>query len=265
MNQFVRLCLSIVIPSVFLTSCFFGGFTGNRRGSLIIGSSKAGSNNNTVNRSNLLEGSCGENADCIDICEETYEYFDEEEEENEGRIERCLELPYRVVDTFEDIVEALEDPAYSLLQNLDGRNFGDFLNVSLKPWIELINEMRREDSEIVLRWIASEKRVADGIESAYLNYEDFEIYDGVFSMLMDLAPDLSGDPNYPETTDEERTRKVCAEFCRAVFDSNTGGGKSFREIADEVRNTTAQNITLYLVRDICREDGIIENICQPHL
>ena len=269
MRQFYFL---IAVQIVFLTGCVFGGFSPNSQGALIIGASKDGEEDKTSNRSRDLKGKCEDDNDCIDICEDTYgEFSSDSDEENEGRVERCLDLSYSVVDSFEDIVEALEDPAYSKFQNLETRNFGHFLNVSVKPWIEYIKDMRRSDSEIVLRWIASERRVADGIVTAYSNYEDIEQYDGVFKLLMDLAPDLSDDSNYQGNTDADRTRRNCAELCCAIVVSETGGNKSFKDIFDETRNSEAEDIALELIKDVCSVDsGTIDTengadgICTPH-
>lgn len=241
MKKLIRLYFLIALQASFLTGCVFGGFSPNRGGSLIIGASK--DDPEKSKRSSATAGICEDDLDCVDICEDIYG-DSRDEEESEGRVERCLGLTYKTVDAFEDIIEALEDPAYSKFQNLDAKYFADFLYVSVEPWIEFIKSMGRTESEIVLRWIASEKGVSNGIESAYDNYEDVEDYDGVYKLLMDIAPDRSGDYS-------DREDIACAEICSSVYESAIGGGKSFMGVVDKAGNNSAEGIVLNLIKDVC--------------
>ena len=253
MKKLIKLFILITVSLIFLTGCFFGGLSGANQGSLIISPSRAGENNTKAfYRSRDVQGQCEDSNDCIDICEDTYGEFSDSDEENEGRVERCLELSYSAVDSFEMIVEALEDPAFSKFQNIDSGDFVDFLNVSLRPWIEYIEQMRQTESEIVLRWIASEKRVAKGIISAYQNYEDIDQYDGVYKMLLDLAPDLSD--NYPGDSPQDRMEKNCAELCVAILEHSITGNKSFADVSYETRNNDAMDIAEELRKDVCPAD-----------
>lgn len=258
MKKLIQLFILIAAEIIFLTGCFFGGLSGANQGSLIIGASKAGKGAKSLSRSRDLREKCEDSNDCIDICEDTYgEFSSDSDEENEGRVERCLELSYSTVDSFEMIVEALEDPAFSRFQNINLGDFDDFLDVSLKPWIEYIKQMRRSDSEILLRWIASEKRAAQGIISAYQNYEDIDQYDGVYKMLQNLAPDLSVE--YSGDTNPEIMDRDCAELCVAILHASIGGSKSFYDVSDDTRNNDAKEIAVELLEDVCQQ-GYAVNI-----
>lgn len=256
MKKLIKLSILTIFPVALLTGCFFGGgLPVNRGDNLIIGASKKGPEKTSSSRNNL-RGICEDDSDCIDICEEIYGEFSDDDEENDGRIDRCLELSYQTVASFDDIVEVLEDhPAYSRLRNLDPNDFADFLDVSLKPWIEFVGDMRRKDSENLLRWIAGERQVASGIISAYDNREGFNLYIGVYRLLSDLKPDLSESPDYAGDEDEERRTRECAEFCLAAYDEDVGGSESFVDIIDEVGNSAARAILNDLAEEECPNSG----------
>jgi len=249
-----KLIFFFLISPSFLMGCVLSGLLSDQgQGSLIIGASK-GDESSSSARARNLRGQCEDNTECLDICEDIYGEFDDSDEENEGRVEKCSKLSYNVVDTFLDIVDVLEDPAYSKLQNLDASDFSEFLDVSVKPWIEYIKGMRRSESEVVLRWIATEKSVADAIISAYENYEDFDLYDGVYKLFMDLAPDLSSEPDYGGDTNRER--RECSEIVCAIFSENIGGGKNFHKFSKDSNNRSANfcnegSITESLVNEFC--------------
>jgi len=268
MKKLIQFFILTIFPVALLTGCFFGGgLPFNRDSTLIIGASKKGPEKTSQSRNNL-RGVCEDDSDCIDICEEIYGEFSDDDEENDGRIDRCLELSYQTVVSFDDIAEVLEDhPAYSQLRNLDPNNFADFLDVSLKPWIEFVEDMRRKDSENLLRWIASERNVANGIESAYLNREGFNLYIGVYRLLSDLKPDLSECAEYEGDLDEERRKRECAEFCLAAYDEDVGGSESFVDIIDEVGNGAAEDILDTLAREECpssQNTDTAEDLCRDH-
>ena len=245
----------LVIQSLFLSACFLGDGVFSSQDALFIAPSKESDRDRRERRrdsENLRRGDCGDHSDCEDICEDVYEEGSDDDE-NDGRIEKCLELPYAVAVSFEDIVEALEDPAYSVLKNIDERDFLDFLDVSLDPWVEFIRGMRSSEAKNLLRWIASEQRVAESIVRAHRNFEDFDRYEGVYKLLQDVALD-----DRPGDIDE----RECAEICSAVFTVSIGGNRSFSDIVIEVRNRPAVCIALNLIDNICQEVNNIREISE---
>ena len=243
MKALIR-CIVLVLSFVFFEGCFFGG-VGSGGSSLIIGASR--SVDSASRSSNFRDngGECEDSVDCVEICEEIYSDSNDSDEEHEGRIERCLDLSYNVVAGFLDIVDALEDPAFSKFQNLELDDFEDFLDVSLRPWIDYIKPMRRNDSEIVLRWIASQRKAADAIIKANQNYEDIPIYDGVYKLLADLMQELDDD------SCKKRDERMCAQLCTATDQSKVGSGKTFRDIIRLEGNTLAEKIINHLIKVEC--------------
>ena len=249
MKKTIRFNFLIAILILFLTGCILGNpFEGGGQGSLIVEHSKSGPEK-ASNRTRGLKGICIDDNSCVDICEDIYGDSDDEEE-SEGRVERCLKLSYSVVDSFEKIEKALDDPAYSKFQNIETRDFSDFLDVSLEPWIEYIGDMKKSESEVVLRWIASEKRVADAIISAHKNNEDQELYDGVAKLLSDLSPDYSDEC---KNTKEGKEEKACRELCVAIHNSTIGGGRPFSYFYGDKgsNNSSAKEISENLIEVVC--------------
>ena len=239
----------LIIQNLFLSACFLGGGIFSSQDALFIAPSKESKRDRRDRQrsENQRRGDCRDFSDCEDICEDVYEEGSDDDE-NDGRIEKCLELPYTVAISFEDIVEALEDPAYSVLKNIDENDFLEFLDISLDPWVEFIKRMRRSDAEILLRWIASEQRVAQSIVRAHNNFEDFNNYEGVYKLLQDVA--LSDRPY--DTIDERN----CAEMCSAIFASSIGGNRSFYDIVEEIQNSSGEEIARSLIESACQRVDI---------
>ena len=260
MKNIIKILLILLQP-FFLSACLFGGsLIGNsQQDGLIIGQSRIserrGTGRTISSKKQNARGNCEDNYDCEDICEDTYGDIDDKDED-EGRIERCIELPYRVVVAFEEIVKVLEDPAYSKLQNIEANDFEEFLKVSLRPWDEYTRDFSASESKKVLTWIASEASITKSITDAYNNYEDVALYRGIERMLNDISGDLDNFKVFAGTDGKGDERAECAAFCDSVINVPISQGKDFYEIADEVSNNNLKTkIIDIMIEEKCGSDS----------
>ncbi|MBC6415443.1 MAG: hypothetical protein GDA46_03530 [Bdellovibrionales bacterium] len=267
----------ILISNLFLlSSCILGGDGFSHQDSLILAPSKEGSRPRDRRRfSSDIRGICRDNADCEDICEDIYDddLSLSQRDEAEGRVEKCSDLSYREVYDFQDIEDAFYDPAYSSFKNLESKNFKNFLDVSLEPWITFTEDVTISEAKTTLRWIASEKGIADAIESAYENDEDFDLYEGVFNLLLEITRDnysilkercddlkcggLSGEEKR-NCVSEKRTyycgdedSMMCYSACRAVNQDPIAGNQAFSEIAEN--NSSAESFIEEFIDFSCED------------
>ena len=259
MKNIIKILLILLQP-FFLSACLFGGsLVGNsQQDGLIIGASRLsdshrGSGRTISSKKQNARGNCEDNYDCEDICEDTYGELDSNDED-EGRIERCIELPYRVVVAFEEIVKVLEDPAYSKLQNIEANDFEEFLNVSLRPWEEFTRDFSSNESEKVLTWIAKDPQIAKAIIDAYKNYEDVQLYHGIERMLNDISGDLADFKVFTVGDGKDNARAECAVFCDSVIEVPISQGKAFDQIAtDEGNNNLLEKVIMPMIREKCEK------------
>ena len=237
----------IVLQPLFFSSCLFGGggsLFQTAQSGLIIGESslhekKQGTTRTTISsKKESVSGTCEDSYECEGICEDTYGELDSNDED-EGRIKRCLDLSYKVVVSFEEIVKVLENPAYSQLQNIEANDFEEFLNVSLRPWEEFTRDFSSNESEKVLTWIAKDPQIAKAIIDAYKNYEDVQLYHGIERMLNDISGDTSTFKSaFTGSSSDSEKKAECAVFCDSVVEVPISQGKSFYDVAEETNSGT---------------------------
>ena len=255
MNKIYSYLLALA-SCLFLSACLFEGTGGGSSDSLIIGKSETDDKEDKrrERERNANRGECGEYSDCEEVCEEVYD--EDGDRENEGKVERCLELSYKVAITFEDILEVIEEPNYDDLKNIEDKNFEKFLNVSLAPWVEKTKRLNNDEAEALLKWIASKSKVADAIDKAEDNkYRDYD--EVVESLFEEIAPNLS--------TYTVSSVRNCAELCSAVVNERLGKDhKTFWGIItdSDSKNPQAEELVCDILKVKC--SGDISSITEGH-
>ena len=228
----------LILSGLFLSGCIFGG--GNLDPGLIVAASEREDQSDSRIERRRRENSgaeCGEDRSCEDVCVEVYN--EDNEDENEGKVETCLEVRYHYAIQFEDILEILEEPYESSLRNIEEDAFFEFLDVSLQPWIETTGSTSSSESEALLIWIARESDISQAIYDAYRNYEqDFNLYEGVQNLFEDIG---SGKDNDGKVNDCDR--------------NIVGDSKSYKDIAEENNNCEAAVI----YNEVCSDTLTIAN------
>ena len=183
-NMKMAICFTgIIFTGLFLSACYFRGDAGGFDSSLIVAASetdltsnKSASDRRRTNSS--YSGDCEDDKKCTKICEDVYD--DSGDEENEGKVQTCLELKYKIAIQFEDILEVLEEPYESTLRNIDDKAFFEFLDVSLDPWVRSTKSASSSQAKDLLIWIAKEPKISSAIIDAYKNYEkEYDKFEGV--------------------------------------------------------------------------------------
>ena len=100
----IKFLTMMVFFSLFISSCYFRGVSDD----IHVSASGAESNGSKKSRVRNITGQCKEYRECEGVCEKVYN--DEGDEENEGKVEACIELKYKTAIQFEEIVEFLEEP-----------------------------------------------------------------------------------------------------------------------------------------------------------
>ena len=218
---------------------FGGGESGGFDDDVIIEASSDGDSRKSSRsrRSSEDNEKCEDVGGCDDTC--TNIYNSDGKDENQGRVDRCLELRYATVNELEVILELLEEPYYSSLKNIKNKDFEDFLEVSVGPWVKSTKAFDRKESEDVLRWIATESGIAKAIVDAYKEYEDFNTYEGVYNMIKDVG---------------NSKKKACDRVCNGIVTAKVGGGKSFWSILKAVSNSSAEDIACEVMKNNCPGD-----------
>ena len=244
--------LFLLVSPLFLSSCLLGG--GGASDSFIIAKSAIDTkekNKRDRNRSNdSNRGECGEEDDCEEICEEVYN--EDGDRENEGKVERCLELPYKTAINFEDILEVIEEPYYDDLKNIESKHFEEFLDISIAPWVEKTKRLNNEEAENLLRWIASESNISKALESASENYEDFELYEGVEQLFEEIAPSLASYTN--------SASRRCAQICSATTKKTLAKGESFWNITYDSNNAIGQEMACEIIGENCDYNAVTTTV-----
>jgi len=177
----IKFLVVIIFFSLFISSCYFSGVSDN----IQTIASEAESNKSKRKRTRNITGQCKDYRECENVCEEVYN--EEGEEENEGKVDACIELRYKTAMQFEEIVEILEEPE-NRLKNIEGSVFSDFLDISLAPWVEKAKEASSSDAKEFLIWIAKESKISRGIKKAYENFErHFSLYEGVDNLFKEIG------------------------------------------------------------------------------
>lgn len=111
--------------------------------------------------------------DCGDLYDEAYDAYEE-----------CLKLRKTVVEDMKSIIRALENPSEGL-QNIDSSIFTALMALSVEPWIEVTRSANREDSELILSWIAQKRDISEAVHDygSSGGYTTFEIYEGLRELL----------------------------------------------------------------------------------
>ena len=221
---------------LFLPSCFFeGGLSHDVIGSV--------SDEQERRRRDDLGGLCREDEGCEEICEEVYD--DSGDEENDGKIEACMDLNYSVAIQFEDIIVFLEEPYESNLKDINHRTFFEFLDISLEPWVRSTREASSSEAEALLIWVAREQRISTAIVDAYQNYErEYDKFEGVANLFKEIEDiDLSG------CVDEDLR---CAEIFNAITKVAIVGRQiSFWNIVQDTLSASATNIACEIFVQRC--------------
>ena len=227
----------MLFSALCMPSCYFGGVADSSH--LIVSASETELKDNRGKRDSNKGGDCEEDSGCEDVCEEVYN--DEDEEENEGKVETCIKLRYKIAIQFEDILDILEEPYDSNLENIDEKAFTEFLDVSVQPWVTAVKKVGGSNEvKALLSWIAKESGISRAIEEAYKNYEiNFDKYEGVIELFEEL--ENSGNP--------------CSRFCKAIDETSiVGTSKSFWDVAGESGNSSAQDIACNILTQKCNEE-----------
>ncbi|MCY4321308.1 MAG: hypothetical protein OXC37_02740 [Bdellovibrionaceae bacterium] len=238
------LYLLLFISSLSLFSCAFTSGEGSEN--LIIARSSIDVNERDrrerAERNNI--GDCENNSECEEICEDVYD--PDGDEEDEGKVERCLEVSYNIAITFEDILDILEEPYYADLREIESKDFEEFLDVSLAPWIEATRKLNNQEAEDILNWVAREDDISSAITRAYENGEDFDLYEGMTNLFKEVIPSF----NIGVYTVSE---KRCAEYCLAVADKSISQNQSFWEIVTNPgsNNPEGRRIACSVVQSHC--------------
>ncbi len=202
----IKTLVLAVCLSLFMPACYFDPGLGQPP-SIILPSESGEARDARKKRSGRRPtGRCESAGDCIDICEDVYD--EDGEDENEAKVDACVELSYRTVIEFEDISDALRDPSDSNLRNIDERAFADFLDISIAPWVKATElsdlsttSEKEKAAKALLIWIARDKKISEAIVAAYTNYEsDFYLYQGVNNLfkVIGCSDNLTGDSNFQE-------------------------------------------------------------------
>ena len=191
----------------------------------------------TRSSSRTSGGKCEDDRDCIDVCEDVYD--PDRDDENLGKVDTCLQVSYKLAIQFEDILEILEEPHESSLRNINNKAFFEFLDVSLTPWVEEVEDANDDEAKNLLIWIAKESKISSAIVEAYENYErEYDKFEGVAEMF-DRIGNMSD----------------CDNACEAVIqEAIVGSSTSFWDIAYDNGNSNAQCIVIELLEQKC--DGV---------
>ncbi len=234
---------------LILSSCIFGG-DNSSSGLITLASESETEDSNRKNERSLSarRGRCEDNRECVNICEDIYEedYPDDEDEDGEERVNTCIESGYNIVaDHFERIYEILDSPSSSGLRNIEVKAFDEFLEISVKPWIELMKKASKSEAKAVLAWIAKDTKVSSAIEDAYKDsYENVDKYEGVAELFAEL---------------EGGSGNNCSKFCSRVSGVNILGKFSFwallepRQVTNQIttKNPQALDIVCELFKEEC--------------
>ena len=254
MKQIFFYVLALSVSGLFLSSCTIGS-QGGGSDSLLIAKSAIDTQEKQRRERNSSDernrGDCKDYRECEDVCEEVYN--DEDDRENEGKVEKCLDLPYQKAMSFEDLSDILEEPYYDDLTNIEARDFEEFLEVSVAPWVEKTKRLNNSESEALLRWIARDSKVASAIVSAYANLEDFDLYEGAQRLFEEIAPDLESD--YPGTLAVNRAERRCAEFCSAIANKSLAQSQSFWNIISSYSNVKGLEIACNILLLNCKHEN----------
>ena len=187
MNKVNFLGITVFI-SLSLTTCVWNndGFNSG----LIVARSETDLDRNNGRR-DTASGKCEEYRDCERGCEEVYD--PDNEEENLGKVDACIDLPYNTAIYFEDFLDILEDPHESdlrrIAENYD-RAFSDFLDISRQPWVDALDSVSNSEAEYLLIWIAKYPRISQAIYDANENLEkDLPLYEGVAELFKEVDCD----------------------------------------------------------------------------
>ena len=221
-------CISAVRPSSLNLSDIIQAST------LDDNRSSSGSRNNR--RRTGKAGDCTKDT-CEDICEDIYENI--KEDEDDGVIERCLELNKKSLDSFETIIDYLSEPTLQNVRTVKDEyedEFADMVDVSLFPWVDVTEKASRREAEALLIFVASESEIALALETAQYNYEGYDRYEGISELVEKIASGNDCD-------------KHAKAFCEAVI----SGNDRFIDIVREERNSVAENMGIYLITYHCSE------------
>ena len=235
--------VGLISQFVFLPACTIDSGSGFNSGVFVAASEtelKDNRNNNDKRNSSISR--CEDSSKCIDACEEVYD--EDSDEENDGKIETCGEVRYSLAIQFEDILEILKEPYESNLRNIDDKAFAEFLDVSVKPWVDSVTSVSDSEAKDLLIWIARDSAISGAIVDAYKNLEkEFDRYEGIEELFDDIGS--------TETTDDKKVK--CDRFCDGVSKSLVGSNSdSFFDIMKEDnKNTDAEAIVCTIFDRIC--------------
>lgn len=219
----LRFLTVFILTVLFLPSCTFDDANSGSAITVLPSEVEGDKSNNT--RSTTHGKVCDDNKKCIDSCEEVYD--PDGDDEDYGKVETCVELSYRVAIEFEDMLDILEEPYDSNLRNIEGKTFDAFLDISIAPWEEVTSDHDKDESKVVLAWVARESKIASAIVNASKNYEaEFDAYEGMINLFKNIG---IGDTE-------------CEELCDGMMDSIVGSATSFLDIIEETNNASAQCI-----------------------
>ena len=231
---------------LFLSSCIWG--SGDKTDSLLIAKSAIDlKEKKKRERSESNSSDCKDESGCDDICEDVYN--EDDDEENEGYVDTCLDLTYKRVIAFERILEILKEPYYSDLLNIEAKDFESFLEVSVGPWVENTKRLNNREVKDLLKWIAGESKISSAVKSAYSDKkEDFDLYEGMQRLFTQIAPKLT---KYKGTSKVQRATKKCAELCSAVNKSTLAQSQSFWEMTSD--NSDGRDIACKILKVECKD------------
>ena len=216
----------ILLSILYLSSCYFkGGGDGLDPGLIIAASEREDQSDKRAGRGRSANavGKCSEDRSCEDMCEDVYN--GDNNDENEGKVETCVKVRYKLAIQFEKILEILTEPYASSLRNIEEDAFFEFLDVSLAPWVEITKDASKSEAEALLIWIVRELEIATAIVNANKNYEkEFDLYEGAKNLFKEIGSGL------------DANGKV--NNCDRIL----GSSKNYKDIAEDQGNCQAMVI-----------------------
>ena len=252
--MFIRI-LILSVCLIFSVSCVFPNAGGGSGGTVVLApstgddtTSSTSTTRKTSSSRGTRRGSCEDDSGCEDTCEDIYN--DSDDDENEGRVELCIEESRNTVEIFDDIVERLENPSSSILRVISDNyddEFEKFLDISVEPWIELVKGLTANESEDTLIWIATSRNISSIIYERYeeADYEGFADYKGVKELLKEIS-------SVPGALSDV----TCAKYAQAICgESLARSGKTLSQLAENEAIAIAGDILLE-----CQRDSSLNNL-----
>ena len=169
----------------------------------------------SYNRGNI----CNISDDCYEICDDIFS--------DNSEVELCAELRQDTVEEIDEMIYVFESSLnYPALRRIEGDVFLEMMEISTRPWVNLTDNVTDGEAEALLAWIAAEKDVAVAVKKHDKtgNYNNDDFYAGFTKLMKEVS---AGDG---------------CTLLNNFYTENITGDLSFKEIAEDERNTDAKDI-----------------------